>query len=124
MAAGGIGDGMWLGGGALADGLAFGPPPALAVLGCALALGSGNRRLCALLAAAVLVAAVVDFAWLCFGPLGLSAADLASLAEGQLPERWEALERALMAPAFVLLLQAPLKLGVAVGALYRSCLVT
>ena len=50
-------------------------------------------------------------------------ADLAALAEGHVTARWGELAQELVAPAVVLLLQAPLKLGIAIGALYRGCVV-
>ena len=43
--------------------------------------------------------------------------DLALLAEGHPAARWNALPQEIMVPAVVLLLEAPLALGVAVGAL-------
>ena len=104
----------------IALGLAAGPPAAIAVLGCALALGAGGKRLAALLAAAAFSAAVANCGWLSFGPLGFSFADLTALAEGHAATRWASLPQAIMVPAVVLLLEAPLELGVAAGAAYRA----
>ena len=100
------------------------PPAALAAFGCALALGSGGRRLATLLAAAAIAAATANCAWLSLGPLAFSARDLAALAEGHAAARWAALPQQVMVPAVVLLLQAPLELGVAVGALYAAVTAT
>ena len=102
----------------LALGLAFGPSATLATLGCALALGSGSRKLARLLSVTVLAAALADCAWLAFGPLEFSSSDLATLAEGQSPAHWDALPQELLVTAVALLLETPFKVGVAVGAYF------
>ena len=50
----------------------------------------------------------------------LATCGFAALAEGHAAPRWADLPQAIMVPAVVLMLQAPLELGLGVGALYRS----
>ena len=107
--------------GLLAISLATGPSAALAVLGCGLALGSGGRRLELLISAAAFLASTADASWLIFGPLRLSPTDLVALIEGRISDYWAQLPARLVVPVVSLLLQAPLQLGLCIGAAHNSC---
>lgn len=101
-------------------GLIATPAGVLAVLGCALALGSGGATGARLLSATSLLGLVAAATWL--SSLGLDLAGLASLASGVLLTSTVNFSWQLQACSAVLLAQATLVGGIGVASAYRAVL--